>query len=78
MLRGRSLTPADRANAPEAAVINKTMASHVFPGEDPIGRRIGVDGNSPGEVRWVTSSAFRATCGSTASRTRPSTRSISR
>ncbi len=54
MLRGRSLTPADRANAPDAAVINKTMASHVFPGEDPIGRRIGVDGNAPGEVRWLT------------------------
>ncbi len=54
ILKGRALTAADRTNAPDSAVINKTMASHVFPGEDPIGRRIGVDGNEPGEVRWLT------------------------
>ncbi len=54
VLRGRGLTAADRTNAPDAAVINKTMAAHVFPGEDPIGRRLGVDGNAPGEIRWLT------------------------
>ncbi len=54
LVRGRGLSPADRDKAPDVAVINKTMASHLFPGEDPIGRRIGVDGTQPGEVRWVT------------------------
>jgi putative ABC transport system permease protein len=54
LLRGRALTGADRTNAPRVAVINKTMASHVFPGEDPIGRRIGVNGDAPGEIDWLT------------------------
>ncbi len=54
VLRGRALTDADREDAPKVAVINQTMAGHVFPGQDPIGRRIGVDGNSPGEVDWLT------------------------
>ena len=54
LLRGRALSAADRSNAPRVAVINKTMAAHIFPGEDPIGRRLGVDGNAPGEIEWLT------------------------
>ncbi len=54
ILKGRSLAPADRRDAPLAAVVNLSMARRFWPGEDPIGRRIGVDGRHPGEIQWVT------------------------
>jgi predicted permease len=54
ILTGRGIAESDRDNAPKVAVINKTMAGHVFPGEDPIGKRIGVSGNDPGEIVWLT------------------------
>ncbi len=54
ILRGRGIAEADRDEAPKVAVINKTMASHVFPGEDPIGKRLGVQGNTPEETDWLT------------------------
>jgi putative ABC transport system permease protein len=40
LLRGRAFTSADGAQAPRVVVINQAMASKVFPGEDPIGRRV--------------------------------------
>jgi predicted permease len=54
VLKGRGIAESDRDNAPRVAVINKTMAAHVFPGEDPIGKRIGVAGNDPNETVWLT------------------------
>jgi predicted permease len=54
VLRGRGLEKADRAEAPLVAVINQAMARRFWPSEDPVGRRIGVDGAKPGEVRWLT------------------------
>jgi putative ABC transport system permease protein len=40
LLRGRDLSPADRAGAPGAVLINEAMARRYFPGEDPVGRRL--------------------------------------
>ena len=54
ILRGRGIAESDRDTAQKAAVINKTMAAHVFPGEDPIGKRLGVQGNTPEETDWLT------------------------
>ncbi len=54
ILKGRGIAGTDRDEAPKIAVINKTMAAHVFPGEDPIGKRIGVSGNQPDEIVWLT------------------------
>ena len=54
ILKGRGIAGTDRDDAPKIAVINKTMAAHVFPGEDPIGKRIGVSGNQPDEIVWLT------------------------
>jgi predicted permease len=51
---GRAVTAADREDAPKVAVISEGMARHVWPDEDPVGRRIGVDGNEPGQVDWLT------------------------
>ena len=39
LVRGRDLTPTDRAGA-EAALVSETMARMYWPNEDPIGRRI--------------------------------------
>ena len=38
---GRAFTPADGADAPTAAILNHTLAQGLFPGLDPIGRRVG-------------------------------------
>src|SRR5262249_42544705 len=40
LLRGRALAPTDRAGAPLAMVINKTMADTVFKGREPIGQHL--------------------------------------
>ena len=39
--RGRGIEDTDRSDAPPVVVINETMARQYWPGEDPIGRRIG-------------------------------------
>jgi putative ABC transport system permease protein len=40
LLRGRVFTQQDRAGAPRVALINQTAAAKIFPGEDPIGKRL--------------------------------------
>lgn len=52
IVKGRPLESADRPTDPPVAVINETMARVVFPGVDPVGRRLqtGPGANSP----WIT------------------------
>ena len=40
ILRGRGFTAADRDGAPLVTVIDETLAEHLWPGQDPIGRRL--------------------------------------
>ena len=40
VLRGRTLTEHDRADAPPVVVVNKVLVDQLLPGEDPIGKRI--------------------------------------
>jgi putative ABC transport system permease protein len=40
LLRGRDFAAADRPGAPVAVIVNQTLASRFFPGEDPIGKRV--------------------------------------
>ena len=57
MLRGRDFTDADRPGAKNVAIISQSLAEKFWPGEDPIGRRIGaVDPLKPewSEVIGVT------------------------
>lgn len=44
--RGRLLTDADAAGKEPVAVIGETAAAQIFPGEDPIGRRARIGGQS--------------------------------
>jgi predicted permease len=41
IVRGRALTAADRRGAQRVMVLNETAAAALFPGQDPIGRRVG-------------------------------------
>ena len=40
LLRGRSITATDRAESAPVVVINETLAQRIWPGEDPIGKRL--------------------------------------
>ena len=44
-LRGRDFNDQDDANAPGTVIINEHLAQSVFAGEDPIGKRLRVDGD---------------------------------
>jgi predicted permease len=41
LLRGRDFSP--RPDTPDAAIINETMAGHLFPNQDPLGRLMRAD-----------------------------------
>lgn len=40
LLRGRSFTDADDADAPRVVIVNETLAKKFWPGQDPIGKRV--------------------------------------
>ena len=64
LLRGRTFTEADRADAPLVAVVNETMAREMWPGTDAIGRTVGMlneqmpQATVVGVVKDVRSSGF--------------------
>ena len=53
LLRGRTLTPADRG-APYAVVINDALARQIFRGRDPVGQRIAYDRVPDSTSVWRT------------------------
>lgn len=50
---GRFFTEFDDASRPRVAIINQTLARKYFPGEDPIGKKIGDTQLSPDSLREV-------------------------
>ena len=44
LLRGRDISPADTATAPQVLLIGETTARRMWPGEDPIGKRVKLGG----------------------------------
>jgi putative ABC transport system permease protein len=40
LLAGRGITPEDRSNSPWVVVVSESFAAQIFPGENPLGRRI--------------------------------------
>jgi putative ABC transport system permease protein len=53
LLRGRTFTSADRADSPLVVVVNRTLAEHYWPGQDPIGKRIHI-GVVDTPTPWMT------------------------
>jgi predicted permease len=43
LVAGRGFSPADTASSERVVIVNETMASRLWPGEDPLGRIIGAD-----------------------------------
>jgi predicted permease len=41
VLKGRAFTSADRLETPEVVIVNESMARALWPGENPLGKRIG-------------------------------------
>ena len=54
LLRGRLFNERDAKDSPRVIVIDQAMAEQYFPGEDPIGKRLGVDVGNDDEG-WVMS-----------------------
>ncbi|MBE0660720.1 MAG: ABC transporter permease [Bryobacteraceae bacterium] len=52
-LRGRQFTSADRNSRRNVVLINRQMAERYFPGQDPVGKRIG-RGTRPVPDAWLT------------------------
>jgi putative ABC transport system permease protein len=44
LVRGRDLAPTDIEGAPQVILVNQTTAERVWPGEDPIGKRVKLGG----------------------------------
>lgn len=53
LLRGRTFTAADRADSPLVVIVNRTLAEHYWPGQDPIGKRIHI-GIPETPLPWMT------------------------
>ena len=53
LLRGRYFTEADDATKPRVLIINEALARKYFPGEDPIGKKIGDTKLSPDSLSEV-------------------------
>ena len=54
LLRGRIFNERDTKDTPRVVIIDQAMAEQYFPGEDPIGKRLGVDAGND-EEGWVMS-----------------------
>ncbi|AXC09505.1 Macrolide-specific ABC-type efflux carrier [Acidisarcina polymorpha] len=53
LLRGRYFTDGEDASKPPVVIINRALAERYFPGEDPIGKRIGDIRLSPASMKTV-------------------------
>ena len=53
LLRGRYFTDTDDMSKPLVVIINKTLAQKYFPGEDPIGKKIGDTELSPKSIKEI-------------------------
>jgi putative ABC transport system permease protein len=53
IVRGRDFTPADRDDAPLVVIVNRTLAEHYWPRQDPIGKRLH-RGPAEANLPWLT------------------------
>jgi putative ABC transport system permease protein len=53
LLRGRFFTESDKAGAPLVAIVNRKLAGHYWPGQNPIGKRLRL-GMPEWQMPWLT------------------------
>jgi predicted permease len=53
LLRGRVFTDADRPGAPLVLIVNRKLAQHYWPNQDPIGKRLRI-GTAEMQTPWLT------------------------
>jgi putative ABC transport system permease protein len=53
IVRGRDFTPADREGSPLVTIVNRALAQHFWPGQDPIGKHIRI-GVAESPTPWMT------------------------
>lgn len=53
LLRGRVFTNADDESHPKVVIINQALARKYFPGEDPIGKKIGDGALTPSSIKEI-------------------------
>lgn len=56
-LGGRDFTTADRANTPRVAIVSDVLAAHLWPGQNPIGKRLRsslIEGGLNRPAQWQT------------------------
>jgi predicted permease len=53
LLRGRYFADSDTATSPLVAIVNRTLAQHYWPGQDPIGKRVKI-GIQESPTPWAT------------------------
>jgi predicted permease len=54
IIRGRDFTPVDNASAPLVIIVNRTLAEHYWPGQDPIGKRLHRGPERATTLPWLT------------------------
>ena len=53
LLRGRYFTEADKAGAQLVLIVNRKLAQHYWPNQDPIGKRLRI-GTAEMQTPWLT------------------------
>ena len=54
LVAGRFFTEADTRNAPQTAIINRTMAEKYWPGENAVGKRMSFEDHPKSDKDWIT------------------------
>ena len=52
--RGRLFTDDDKAGAPRVMIVSEALARSMWPGEDPVGKRVACCEGSPTDPKWKT------------------------
>ena len=54
LARGRDFAPSDNAGAPGVVIVSESVARRLWPGADPLGRRVSMDTDHPTPASWLT------------------------
>ena len=54
LVNGRDFATTDDSNAPAAVIVSETVARKLWPGMDPIGKRVSMDSDAPKADSWLT------------------------